>query len=500
MPWIHAFASKPTIQSICSNSWGNNCWTSHWSSHRKSSWQLWTWNRSSISTWSNTDIFCSVFASLRGRIAYPKCQIYSHQRGIGHSTCKTQMKANLAWRSRRLASRKLDADSISVSSCPVYLYTKRTILTTERKWKLIPANSTYGEDLFQQRSPKWSQRLVRHYDLEDRHCDAAVHWNTTRPKLLKAFARDFSEKDWLRLIHEGSNNCAWIDGHDWKEFVFHKGLFFQHPLHPWERTHCRRKTKQGRTTDHLLHISQPVRRKSRWRSTQWWLHNSSKKVRYHSNWKRNQDAVYCVKLSRAQDQGFRFWQTKSRAIIVHNPVPADCIYRVISQKGDRTLSNDVPFGSGKPVAIETGERDVTGNTTEDPGHSSSRKLVRNSESLVTKKPHFEIDLRVEGVSRGAILQDEEQIKEISKKVGKVENWFNQVPEMVLKEVTTCGSKVVPELRCASCATTRVVERRWSIGDRFRRANKEPKVLKTCHVFFLQKSVPKRCCDDDMCLQ
>ena len=29
-----------------------------------------------------------------------------------------------------------------------------------------------------------------------------------------------------------------------------------------------------------------------------------------THWKRNQDAVYWIKLSRAQDQGFRFWQTK----------------------------------------------------------------------------------------------------------------------------------------------------------------------------------------------
>ena len=53
-------------------------------------------------------------------------------------------------------------------------------------------------------------RLVRHYDQEERQSDAAVHWDTMRPKLLKAFAkqgaRDFSEEeDWPRLIHEGSS-------------------------------------------------------------------------------------------------------------------------------------------------------------------------------------------------------------------------------------------------------------------------------------------------------
>ena len=54
------------------------------------------------------------------------------------------------------------------------------------------------------------------------------------------------------------------------------------------------------------------------------------KVHYQSNWKHDKDGVYWEKLSRAQDQGLRFWQTKSNAITVHNLVPADCIYKVIS--------------------------------------------------------------------------------------------------------------------------------------------------------------------------
>ena len=83
------------------------------------------------------------------------------------------------------------------------------------------------------------------------------------PKLLKAFAKqgaqDFSEEDWLRLIHEGSSKTRFeycedskksltsfraISGHicgitiapemmehvmipyDWKEIVFHRGCSF----------------------------------------------------------------------------------------------------------------------------------------------------------------------------------------------------------------------------------------------------------------------------------
>ena len=42
-----------------------------------------------------------------------------------------------------------------------------------------------------------------------------------------------------------------------------------------------------------------------------------------------------LKLSRAQDQGMRFWQTRSFAIITY--ATGDCIDRVISQSGDRVI-------------------------------------------------------------------------------------------------------------------------------------------------------------------
>ena len=55
-----------------------------------------------------------------------------------------------------------------------------------------------------------------------------------------------------------------------------------------------------------------------------------RRVHYHNNWKHTQDAVHWINLFRAQDQGLRFEQTKSNAIVAHNPVPVDCIYKIIS--------------------------------------------------------------------------------------------------------------------------------------------------------------------------
>ena len=94
------------------------------------------------------------------------------------------------------STRKLD-DPISVSSSPVRLFTERTISTTERKWQITPANSSYGGSLSTSIS-KMVTRLVRHYDQVERQSDGAVHWGTIGPKLVKASAkqgtRDFSEE------------------------------------------------------------------------------------------------------------------------------------------------------------------------------------------------------------------------------------------------------------------------------------------------------------------
>ena len=41
--------------------------------------------------------------------------------------------------------------------------------------------------------------------------------------------------------------------------------------------------------------------------------------------------------SRAQHKGLRLWQTRSHAVIVYSSVPADCIYKVISQNKEKEL-------------------------------------------------------------------------------------------------------------------------------------------------------------------
>ena len=118
------------------------------------------------------------------------------QKAEGREPCLAPSKTSI---------KETGADTLSVSPSQASFSTKRTILSTKRKWTIIPANWSFGGALPTAIS-KMVARLVRHYDQDERQLDAALHWDTIRSVLLKAFAsehgaQDFPEKHWLRLTH-----------------------------------------------------------------------------------------------------------------------------------------------------------------------------------------------------------------------------------------------------------------------------------------------------------
>ena len=61
-------------------------------------------------------------------------------------------------------------------------------------------------------------------------------------------------------------------------------------------------------------------------------------VHYYSEWESTvRTPVFWINLARAQDEGLRFRPARSHAVIVYSSVPAECIYQVISQKGERNF-------------------------------------------------------------------------------------------------------------------------------------------------------------------
>ena len=165
-----------------------------------------------------------------------------------------------------------------------------------------------------------------------------------------------------------------------------------------------------------------------------------RKGHYRSKWETTRDAVSCVKLARAQDQGLQFWQTRSNAVIVYNSVPSDCIYKVVSQEGERTFIRETldvstsaksctrkflptllkvhqPAAGNRLRGTSRKQKEDQGDPTEDSETSHSWKRTARSELSVGEKPEFKVDLRIEGIAHDVILPDEERMGQIQVVVG-----------------------------------------------------------------------------------
>ena len=102
----------------------------------------------------------------------------------------------------------------------------------------------------------------------------------------------------------------------WKEFLFHRGC--SHNVRSILRSGLiagGRECKEGRQTIFFTPLN---------------LH-------YEGISKTNQDAVYWINLARARDKGLQFWLRRSHAISVCSFLLADGIFKVISQRQEKTL-------------------------------------------------------------------------------------------------------------------------------------------------------------------
>ena len=59
--------------------------------------------------------------------------------------------------------------------------------------------------------------------------------------------------------------------------------------------------------------------------------------KYQIHWRPEQDALYWIHLSTAQDAGLEFWQTGSNDIITYQSVPKECVVNVVSESGKNRI-------------------------------------------------------------------------------------------------------------------------------------------------------------------
>ena len=105
------------------------------------------------------------------------------------------------------------------------LYTRRTILTNEKKWITIHTHSRYGGDLAVSIS-KTLTTMLRHFDQEERQPDSSGHWDSIKSVLVRKFAhegvRDFSDEACLQKIFEGSIKKRFEYYKIWNFYVFYE--------------------------------------------------------------------------------------------------------------------------------------------------------------------------------------------------------------------------------------------------------------------------------------
>ena len=87
-----------------------------------------------------------------------------------------------------------------------------------------------------------------------------------------------------------------------------------------------------------------------------------RKVHYQIHRRPEQDAVYWIHLSTAQDAGLEFWQPRSNATVTYQSVPKECVVKVVSESGKRELfARELTPGEGPKVTL----RDTWVHTSSD---------------------------------------------------------------------------------------------------------------------------------------
>ena len=144
-------------------------------------------------------------------------------------------------------------------------------------------------------------------------------------------------KDILEVFQSTQNRWVmFFTPRNWKRYIFHRGLSWN-----IQSTLGEGLILGGKEEDKARHaVFLTPTNPSGDDSEEERLHDDftvKKNALHVTKWKYDKNAVYWVRLSKAQDQGLEFWQTKSFAIMTYATIPGDCIDRVTSQNGERVI-------------------------------------------------------------------------------------------------------------------------------------------------------------------
>ena len=206
--------------------------------------------------------------------------------------------------------------------------------------------------------------LVRHRDLADRETDGAVHWSSLCLKLRRAFqsegAQTFSDSQWLDVLlylrsiqgHSGGELITWTDescrqSTQMERIPVSYGSSFN--VNSILRAGLIASGKGTEEVRQTVFFTQTLLGMTKKNSTT--IYSREKCTHCKSTWKVSQDAVYWINWWNAQEKGLQLWQKWSRAIILHDSVPADCIEKVVCLQGDKTVYQRIPTPRPAPKIV-----------------------------------------------------------------------------------------------------------------------------------------------------
>ena len=153
-----------------------------------------------------------------------------------------------------------------------------------------------------------------------------------------------------------------------------------------------------------------------------------RKVKYQMRWRPEQDAVYWIHLSTAQDAGLEFFQTGSNAISTYQSVPKECVVKVVSESVKRELfarqltPRERPEVTLRPSWVHTRSNTVSMSRETESNVQAWNFDPNASGSRTWQKEEMEqsIDLRIDGILNDETHTDEQYMQRIAEQVQKLE--------------------------------------------------------------------------------
>ena len=151
------------------------------------------------------------------------------------------------------------------------------------------------------------------------------------------------------------------------------------------------------------------------------------KVHYQIHWRPEQDAVYWIHLSTAQDVGLEFWQTGSNATVTFQSVPIECVVKVVNESRKRKLfARQLSHRKRPKVTLRESWVHTSSYDLRKPRETESRLQIWDSDPIPSgsrnwPKEEFEqsVDLRVDVIPDDETYKDEHYMQRIAEQIQKL---------------------------------------------------------------------------------